>query len=141
MENLYTSEPKQDTTFYPTCEIFQTYGKIASGIVDLDSQCSQLSGLSEQLWSLAARPQGGGAQRAWCSDQPRGTAHPVKGRGKELTSRLSARQTAEEPGKVGQQPGRSTNDSLTELHIPAKCFHLEESAFSTRKPVSWNSSK
>lgn len=54
--------------------------------------------------------------------QPGHPAHPVEEEPKSFTSTSSAWQTIKEPGKVGQQSGWSTNDSLIETTYSSKMF-------------------
>lgn len=82
---------------------------------DMYSQHSQLAGLYGQMWSLAASPHGGRAQRARCRDQPAEEEA-------ELTPPPPVWPSVQEAGTVGGQSGWSTNDSLIEIPHPSKMF-------------------
>lgn len=110
-------------------------------MVDLKNQHSQLMELAEQIRSLATQPSVGEPRELGCPHQPGGPAHPAEEKAKSSAF-------YQPPGRAPRSLAKWDNSLegaqiivSTLLHIPAKCFHLEESAFSKSRAVSWNISK
>lgn len=107
-------------------------------MVDLKNQHSQLMELAEQIWSLATQPSVGEPRELGCPHQPGGPAHPAEEKAKSSA-------LYQPPGRAPRSLAKWENSLegaqiivSTLLHIPAKCFHLEESAFFKSRAVSWN---
>lgn len=102
--------------FYAACKIFQTYEKLSSTMVDLDSQQSHLT---------------------WLQDQPGATANPAEEDGKSSP-------LYHLPGDY-QRAWQSWEIVWAEhkrhSYIVVRCYPLKEPAFPTRKPISWNTFK
>lgn len=112
--------------FYAACKIFQTYEKniICNSRLGQPTESSNVAGRTD----IAARP-----ARSHCKSS--------RGRWEELTSVPPAWWLPESLAKLGDSPGRAQKTFLLRLHILVRYYPLKESAFSTRKPISWNISK